>query len=55
MPAPTYAQNKEHIYKWRENHYDEFRKKQNIHQLKYQKRRAAWKKIQKEFLLILII
>lgn len=52
---PSYLQNKEHIYKWRETHYEEFRKKQNIYQLRYQKRRATWKNIQKEFLAILII
>lgn len=53
--SPTYQQNKEHIYKWRETHYNEFRKKQNIHQLKYQKRRNIWLKIKMEFLAILFI
>lgn len=54
MSSPFYAQNKEHIYKWRETHYEEFRKIQNKCQLKYQKRRASWLKIQKIFLLILL-
>ena len=53
--SPTYLQNKKHIYNWREAHHDEFRKKQNIHQLKYQKKRNDWIKIQKIFLAILII
>ena len=50
MP-PTYAQNKEHIYKWRLHNAERKRELDRKHQNK----RFCWKKIQKEFLLILII
>ena len=54
MPSPSYAQNKEHLYKWRQTHYAEFRKIQNKYQLKYQKKRGEWLKIQKIYLQILL-
>lgn len=49
MP-PTYAQNKVHIYKWRENNRDAMREINRKSTLKY----YIWKRIQKEFLNILI-
>lgn len=49
MP-PTYAQNKIHIYKWRESNKDAYR----AIVCKSQKKYLAWKKIKFEFLSILI-
>jgi hypothetical protein len=49
MP-PTYAQNKEHIYKWR---YSNLANVQAINRKSNQKYRN-WKKIQKVYLAILI-
>ena len=49
MPL-TYAQNKKHIYKWRETHKDIHKTKQKLYQRKYD----SWTRIKKEFLKILI-
>jgi hypothetical protein len=49
MP-PTYAQNKVHIYKWRETNHE----KHNEMSAKYMVRCRSWKKIQKVFLNILL-
>lgn len=49
MP-PTYAQNKEHIYKWRQNHIEQSREINRKSNQKYRN----WKKIQKVFFDILI-
>lgn len=46
MP-PTYQQNKEHIYKWREKNRDKYRK--------IAAKTERWKKAKKEFLNILLI
>lgn len=47
MTAPTYAQNKEHIYKWREHNREKYRE--------IAAKSERWRRIKKEFLLILII
>lgn len=47
---PSYAQNKQHIYKWRKTHY----KTHCENQVKYQFKYNNWKKIQKIFLQILL-
>ena len=50
MPSPSYETNKIHIYKYRLNNLDKVREIN-----KHSKRRYdAWKKIQKEFLRILL-
>ena len=49
MPLP-YEQNKKHIYEWREKN----KEKSNELQNKYAKKYYRWKKIQKEFMNILI-
>jgi hypothetical protein len=49
MP-PTYSQNKVHIYKYRANHLDKVR----LIGRNSKRRYDAWKKIQKEFLRILL-
>lgn len=51
MPSPSYAQNKQHIMKWREHNYERKKELDRIHQ----NRRNIWKKIKIEFLQILII
>lgn len=48
--APTYQQNKAHIYKWRANNLERNREIVRISKRKYD----AWKKITKVFLAILI-
>lgn len=48
---PTYAKNKIHIYKWRETHLEHNRELNR----KYKRKFDAWKRIQKEFLNILIV
>ena len=50
MPSPNYETNKKHIYKWRESNADKHR----CNCRKSSQRYRNWKKIQKEFLLILI-
>jgi hypothetical protein len=50
MPSPSYTQNKAHIYKWRETNIDKYRE---INRRSKQKR-DCWKKVQKEFLSILL-
>lgn len=50
MPSPNYETNKKHIYKWREAHLDAHRAINR----RWKQKQATWKKIQKEFLLILI-
>ena len=50
MPSPNYETNKKHIYKWRESHLEHNREINR----KYKRKLDCWKKIQKEFLLILI-
>lgn len=50
MSSPSYAQNKKHIYKYRQTHYEQYRKNQNKHQANHYR----WKQIQKIFLLILL-
>jgi hypothetical protein len=50
MPSPTYSQNKTHIYKWREKHADTHRAQNK----KDFKKQYYWRKIQKQFLNILI-
>jgi len=50
MPT-TYAKNKKHIYNWRENNLDVVREKNKNYMVKYMR----WKRIQKEYLAILII
>lgn len=49
MP-PTYAQNKEHIYKYREKHLDHYR---GIVR-KAKQKHDNWKKVQKLYLRILL-
>lgn len=49
MPT-TYAKNKAHIYAWRQKNIDTIR----IANRKYKHKYDVWKKIQKEFLNILI-
>jgi hypothetical protein len=66
---PYTESSKKSIYQWRDNHKDEynnyikewrkenheeFRKKQNISQLRYQKKVGEWKKISKIYLRILL-
>ena len=48
MPLP-YAKNKQHIYKWRENHLERAREIN----CKYQRKYDAWKRISKIYLQIL--
>jgi tRNA A-37 threonylcarbamoyl transferase component Bud32 len=48
---PSYAQNKEHIYKWRMNNLDRKRELDK----KHQKKRTIWKEIRMEFFSILLI
>lgn len=50
MPSPNYAQNKTHIYKWRETHAEKYRELNRLHNIKY----CNWKKISKIYLQILI-
>jgi hypothetical protein len=50
MPPPTYEQNKQHIYSWREKNRDKYRDISKKAQLKYK----GWKKIQTIFLNILL-
>lgn len=50
MPSPSYAQNKKHIQKWRLANIDKYREINR----KSKQKRDAWKKIQKEFLHILL-
>jgi hypothetical protein len=50
MPSPSYAQNKTHIYKWREANADKNRELCRKSSQKYRN----WKKVQKEFLSILL-
>lgn len=50
---PSYAQNKEHIYKWRSNE-DNMKRQLHINMI-YKRKYDSWKKIKKEFLAILII
>lgn len=47
---PTYAQNKQHIYKWREQNRD----KHYISNYKAQKKRILWKRESKIYLAILL-
>jgi len=49
MPLP-YSQNKKHIYKWRESNLTKLREINRISKAKCDR----WKKVKKEFLLILI-
>jgi len=49
MPA-TYAQNKQHIYKWRQSNLDKVRDINRKSNARY----VAWKKIQMVFLSILL-
>jgi hypothetical protein len=49
MPS-TYAQNKQHIYKYREQHLDEYRAIVRKAKQKYDN----WKKVQKIYLRILL-
>lgn len=50
MPSPSYKQNKIHIYKYRETHLEKVREITR----RSKRRHDAWKKIQKEFLNILL-
>jgi hypothetical protein len=50
MPSPSYATNKIHIYKYRQTHLDKVREIDKLSK----RRRDAWKKIQREFLRILL-
>ena len=50
--SPTYAQNKIHIYKWREK--PENHQKHNEMSAKFMARYRSWKKMQKVFLNILL-
>lgn len=50
MSPPSYKQNKVHIYAWRENNQEKYKALNRKHQEKFQ----TWKKIQKEFLRILL-
>ena len=52
---PSYAQNKEHIYKWRENNLERKRELDNKHQKKRTQRKTIWKEIRMEFFSILLI
>jgi hypothetical protein len=49
MPLP-YKQNKQHIYKWRENNLEHRRELER----NWARKKYAWKKVQKEFLMILL-
>jgi hypothetical protein len=51
MTAPTYAQNKEHIYKWREQNKNKYNELSAKSMIKYR----LWKKIRFEFFNILIL
>lgn len=46
----SYEKNKKNIYKWRQNHKDTYNKKNK----KYMDKYTSWKKIQKQFLNILL-
>jgi hypothetical protein len=50
MTSPSYETNKIHIYKYRKNNLDNVRAINRKSQKKYE----AWKKIQREFLRILL-
>ena len=50
MPAPTYAQNKASIYRWKAKNIDKFREISR----RSKRRCYHWKKIQIEFLNILL-
>jgi hypothetical protein len=50
MPSPSYESNKKSIYKWREANLERNR----AINCKYKQKRDCWKKIQKEFLSILL-
>jgi len=47
MPPPTYKQNKAHIYHWRQQNRDLYRK--------IASKSERWRRIKKEFLAILIV
>lgn len=53
MPT-SYAQNKEHIYKWRENNRNRFNELSAKNMKKYRLKQKIWKEIKVEFLAILI-
>lgn len=50
MPSPSYAQNKKHFYKWRENHIEKSRE----YNRKYELKRSRYKREAKIFLNILL-
>ena len=52
MP-PTYKQNKEHIYKWRETHREHHLENRQRHYYKYRIKCPIWRQIKYEFLDIL--
>jgi hypothetical protein len=50
MSPPSYKQNKKHIYLWRESNKEQYNQICRKSKQKYD----AWKKVQKEFLNILL-
>jgi hypothetical protein len=50
MPSPSYEMNKKHIYRYRETHLDKVRQINRESKRRYD----AWKRIQREFLNILL-
>ena len=55
MPSPSYAQNKEHIYKWRAENREIHNESTSRSMRKYRLKLKTWKEIKFEFLNILII
>lgn len=52
---PSYAQNKDHIYKWRENNKEKFNENTAKYMIKYRYKTKVWKDIKTEFLNILLL
>lgn len=52
---PTYAQNKQYIYNWREKNKEKFNENNAKGMVKYRLKKKLWKEIKIEFLNILII
>lgn len=59
MPSPSYAQNKQHIMKWRELNQTKYNEQTAKHMMKYRLKKKIqkeiWNEIRVEFLQILII
>lgn len=54
MP-PTYAQNKEHIYKWRAQNKERHNELASKSMVKYRLKKKTWLEIQKEYFNILLL